>query len=149
MGRRKLLISLLLLMLVLLSGCRFVKIREEERQPLEYEIVGQDQIPEELAAIIRERKTGKMQMTYQRGGEMYLVKGYGQQLSGGYSIQVEELGESGNGLFFITRLLGPKDLSEAGVPSYPSIVIKTRRQEKPVTFREGSSESEKVSEKGE
>ena len=70
MGRRKLLISLLLLMLVLLSGCRFVKIREEERQPLEYEIVGQDQIPEELAAIIRERKTGQMQMTYQRGGEM-------------------------------------------------------------------------------
>ena len=62
MGRRKLLISLLLFMLILLSGCRFVRIREEERQPLEYEIVSQDQIPQELAAIIRERKSGKMQI---------------------------------------------------------------------------------------
>jgi len=51
---------------------------------------------------------------------------------------VEELGESGNGLFFVTRLLGPEDLKEAGVPSYPCIVIKTSRQKKPVTFTEGS-----------
>ena len=144
MGRRKLLISLLLLMLVLLSGCRFVKIREEERQPLEYEIVGQDQIPEELAAIIRERKTGKMQMTYQRGGEMYLVKGYGRQMSGGYSIQVEELGASSNGLFFVTRLIGPENLDEAGIPSYPCIVIKTEIQNKPVTFREGKKADHKA-----
>ena len=130
MGRRKLLISLLLLMLVLLSGCRFVKIREDERQPLEYEIV-----PEELAAIIRERKTGKMQMTYQRGGEMYLVKGYGQQLSGGYSIQVKELSCSSNGVFFKTRLLGPEDLEKAsGVPSCPYIVVKMQNRKDPVEF---------------
>lgn len=135
MGRRKLLISLLLLMLVLLSGCRFVKIREEERQPLEYEIVSQDQIPEELAAIIRERKTGKMQMTYQKGRAMYLVKGYGQQLSGGYSIQVEELSCSSNGVFFKTRLLGPEDLEKAsGVPSCPYIVVKTQNRKDPVEF---------------
>lgn len=135
MERRKLLISLLLLMLVLLSGCRFVKIREEERQPLEYEIVGQDQIPEELATIIRERKTGKMQMTYQRGGEMYLVKGYGQQLSGGYSIQVKELSCSSNGVFFKTRLLGPEDLEKAsGVPSCPYIVVKMQNRKDPVEF---------------
>ena len=106
-------------------------------------------IPEELSRIMEEKKEKEFQLSYETGEDLYLVKGYGRQMSGGYSIQVEELGESGNGLFFITRLLGPKDLSEAGVPSYPSIVIKTRRQEKPVTFREDSSESEKVSEKGE
>ena len=27
------------------------------------------------------------------------------QMSGGYSIQVEELGESSNGIFFVTKLL--------------------------------------------
>ena len=32
----------------------------------------------------------------------------------------------------------PEDLKEAGVPSYPCIVIKTSRQKKPVTFTEGS-----------
>ena len=31
---------------------------------------------------------------------------------------------------FVTKLLGPEDLKEAGVPSYPCIVIKTRKQEK-------------------
>lgn len=68
-------------------------------------------------------------------------------MSGGYSIQVEELGASSNGLFFVTRLIGPKDLNEAGVPSYPCIVIKTEPQKKPVVFREGKADS--GSEKGE
>lgn len=51
--------------------------------------------------------------------------------------------------YFVTKLLGPEDLKEAGVPSYPCIVIKTRKQEKPVTFRESSSPVKKESEKGE
>ena len=127
--------GLLLLILVLQSGCRFVRIREEERQPLKYEIVSQDQIPKELAAIIREEKSGKMQMTYQRGKELYLVRGYGQQLSGGYSIQVEELSCSSNGVFFKTKLLGPEDLEKAsGVPSCPYIVVKTQNRKDPVEF---------------
>ena len=132
----------------LLSGCRFVRIEEEYRKPVSYTVVEHSDIPEELSRIMEEKKEKEFQLSYETGEDLYLVKGYGRQMSGGYSIQVEELGESGNGLFFITRLLGPKDLSEAGVPSYPSIVIKTRRQKKPVTFREGSRKSEKVSEKG-
>lgn len=132
----------------LLSGCRFVRIEEEDRKPVSYTVVEHSDIPEELSRIMEEKKEKEFQLSYETGEDLYLVKGYGRQMSGGYSIQVEELGESGNGLFFITRLLGPKDLSEAGVPSYPSIVIKIRRQKKPVTFREGSRKSEKVSEKG-
>ena len=74
-------------------------------------------------------------MTYQRGGEMYLVKGYGQQLSGGYSIQVKELSCSSNGVFFKTRLLGPEDLEKAsGVPSCPYIVVKMQNRKDPVEF---------------
>ena len=119
----------------LLSGCRFVRIEEEDRKPVSYTVVEHSDIPEELSRIMEEKKEKEFQLSYETGEDLYLAKGYGRQMSGGYSIQVEELGESGNGLFFIT--------------SYPSIVIKTRRQEKPVTFREGSSESEKVSEKGE
>ena len=105
----------------LLSGCRFVRIEEEERKPVAYTVVEKE-----------------FQLSYETGEDLYLAKGYGRQMSGGYSIQVEELGESGNGLFFVTRLLGPEDLKEAGVPSYPCIVIKTSRQKKPVTFTEGS-----------
>ena len=98
---------------------------------------------------MKKKKEKEFQLSYETGDDLYLAKGYGRQMSGGYSIQVEELGESSNGIFFVTKLLGPKDLKEAGVPSYPCIVIKTRKQEKPVTFRESSSPVNKESEKGE
>ena len=122
----------------LLSGCRFVRIEEEERKPVAYTVVEKSDIPEELSRIMEEKKEKEFQLSYETGEDLYLAKGYGRQMSGGYSIQVEELGESGNGLFFVTRLLGPEDLKEAGVPSYPCIVIKTSRQKTPGTFTEGS-----------
>ena len=122
----------------LLSGCRFVRIEEEERKPVAYTVVEKSDIPEELSRIMEEKKEKEFQLSYETGEDLYLAKGYGRQMSGGYSIQVEELGESGNGLFFVTRLLGPEDLKEAGVPSYPCIVIKYSRQKKPVTFTDGS-----------
>ncbi len=133
----------------LLCGCRFVRIEEEERKPVDYTVVERWDIPENLVEIMEEKKEKEFQLSYETGEDLYLAKGYGRQMSGGYSIQVEELGESSNGLFFITTLLGPEDLKEAGVPSYPCIVIKTRKQEKPVTFREGSRPAKKESEKGE
>lgn len=131
----------------LLSGCRFVRIEEEERKPVAYTVVEKSDIPEELSRIMEEKKEKEFQLSYQTGEALYLAKGYGRQMSGGYSIQVEELGVSSNGLFFVTRLIGPKDLNEAGVPSYPCIVIKTEPQKKPVVFREGKADS--GSEKGE
>ena len=134
---------------LLLSGCRFVRVEEEERKPVDYIVVERRDIPEELSRLMEEKKEKEFQLSYETGDDLYLAKGYGRQMSGGYSIQVEELGESSNGIFFVTKLLGPKDLKEAGVPSYPCIVIKTRKQEKPVTFRESSSPVKKESEKGE
>ncbi len=38
-------------------------------------------------------------MTYQSEKELFLIKGYGQQMSGGYSIQVEELGVTSQAIF--------------------------------------------------
>lgn len=137
----------LLILLMMLGGCRMIKIEEAERTPLKYTVADRSQIPEEAAKLIEEKKEKEFQMVYQKGEDLYLIKGYGRQMSGGYSIQVEELGASSNGLFFVTRLIGPKDLNEAGVPSYPCIVIKTEPQKKPVVFREGKADS--GSEKGE
>lgn len=110
-------------------------------------MVERQDIPAALDEIMNEKKEKEFQLSYETGEALYLAKGYGRQMSGGYSIQVEELGASSNGLFFVTRLIGPKDLNEAGVPSYPCIVIKTEPQKKPVVFREGKADS--GSEKGE
>ena len=109
---------------LLLSGCRFVRVEEEERKPVDYIVVERRDIPAELSRLMEEKKEKEFQLSYETGEDLYLAKGYGRQMSGGYSIQVEELGESSNGIFFVTKLLGPEDLKEAGVPSYPCIVDK-------------------------
>ena len=136
-----------LVLAAVLSGCGLIRIEEEERKPVDYTVVERQDIPAALDEIMNEKKEKEFQLSYETGEALDLAKGYGQQMSGGYSIQVEELGASSNGLFFVTRLIGPKDLNEAGVPSYPCIVIKTEPQKKPVVFREGKSDS--GSEKGE
>ncbi len=137
----------ILVLAAVLSGCGLIWIEEEERKPVDYTVVERQDIPAALDEIMNEKKEKEFQLSYQTGEALYLAKGYGRQMSGGYSIQVEELGVSSNGLFFVTRLIGPKDLNEAGVPSYPCIVIKTEPQKKPVVFREGKADS--GSEKGE
>ena len=136
-----------LVLAAVLSGCGLIRIEEEERKPVDYTVVERQDIPAALDEIMNETKEKEFQLSYETGEALYLAKGYGRQMSGGYSIQVEELGASSNGLFFVTRLIGPKDLNEAGVPSYPCIVIKTEPQKKPVVFREGKADS--GSEKGE
>lgn len=137
----------ILVLAAVLSGCGLIRIEEEERKPVDYTVVERQDIPAALDEIMNEKKEKEFQLSYQTGEALYLAKGYGRQMSGGYSIQVEELGVSSNGLFFVTRLIGPKDFNEAGVPSYPCIVIKTEPQKKPVVFREGKADS--GSEKGE
>lgn len=136
-----------LVLAAVLSGCGLIRIEEEERKPVDYTVVERQDIPAALDEIMNEKKEKEFQLSYETGEALYLAKGYGRQMSGGYSIQVEELGASSNGLFFVTKLIGPKDLNEAGVPSYPCIVIKTEPQKKPVVFREGKADS--GSEKGE
>ena len=136
-----------LVLAAVLSGCGLIRIEEEERKPVDYTVMERQDIPAALDEIMNEKKEKEFQLSYETGEALYLAKGYGRQMSGGYSIQVEELGASSNGLFFVTRLIGPKDLNEAGVPSYPCIVIKTEPQKKPVVFREGKADS--GSEKGE
>lgn len=119
---------------VSLAGCQFIKIEEGERTPLEYTIVKQEEIPAEAAELMEQKKENAFQMTYQVGGVRYLMKGYGQQLTGGYSIQVEEVSESENAVFCKTRLIGPSEDQAGSEPSYPCIVLKITDTSKPVQF---------------
>lgn len=119
---------------VILCGCGLIRIEEEPREALEYTIVKREGIPEELKELIEEKKSREFQLTYQVEKELYLAKGYGQQITGGYSIQVEELGLSPNAIFFETKLLGPEKEMQ-GEPSYPYIVVKTAFRKEPVQFR--------------
>ena len=94
-------------LIVGLSSCGIIKIDREEKQKLDYTVVKEEDMPREIQALIEERKEQEFQMAYQSGNELYLVKGYGQQEGGGYSIQVEALSMTENALELKTKLLGP------------------------------------------
>ena len=112
-----------------------IKIEEGKRTPLKYTVADHSQIPEEAAKLIEEKKKKEFQMAYQKGEDLYLIKGYGRQMSGGYSIQVTDLSASVNAVFFETKLIGPTEEVQGGEPSYPYIVVKTEYRDVPVQFQ--------------
>ena len=134
MGKRTGGLLCVLLLALLLAGCQFIRIEEGERTPLEYTIVKQEEIPAEISELMEQKKKNVFQMTYQVEDIRYLMKGYGQQLTGGYSIQVEEVSESENAVFCKTRLIGPSEDQAGSEPSYPCIVLKITDTSKPVQF---------------
>ena len=125
---------MLLIFLLMAGGCSLVKIEEGERPPLAYTVVETAELPSSAQEMIQEKKDRDFQMTYQKGDTVYLIRGYGKKMSGGYSIQVAELSVSSTAVFFKTRLIGPEKENQSGAPSYPYIAVKTEYREEPVIF---------------
>lgn len=108
----------------------------EKIRDLEFTIVDPEEIPEELAQIIEENRKTEIKMTYESDKYLYLIRGYGEQKTGGYSIAVEQCYLGKNGINVHTNLIGPShDKSIAQEPSYPSVVVKLQCMEEPVTFQ--------------
>ena len=135
MGRKAGALICVLMLTAVLSGCRFIRIEEGERTPLDYTVMKQEEIPQEVVELMEQKKEKDFYMTYQVGDVRYLMKGYGEQLSGGYSIQVTDLSVSSSAVFFCTKLVGPDEENVGGEPSYPYIVVKTGYRDVPVEFQ--------------
>lgn len=121
---------------VLLAGCS-IKNGETQREgkAIDFTVVENRKIPPKLLEVIEKNKEREIRMTYREGEDLYLVRGYGEQKTGGYSISVAECTEDEETIWFDTRLLGPE--SQDGLskdPSYPYLVIKMEVREKEVTF---------------
>ena len=117
------------------TGCAIEKTNRTKVRDLDYHVVVEAEIPQELKLQMEEKKAADFKMTYETPEHLYIVRGYGEQQTGGYSIQVEELYLSSNAVFFKTTLVGPrKGENAAKSPSYPYIVIRTERVDKNVVF---------------
>lgn len=133
-GAKRILASLLCLgTLCVLCGCSLMSTEEVKLRDLDFTVLGEEMVPQELAAMIEERKADAFKMTYSDNENLYICVGYGQQDTGGYSITVDELYLTEEAVYVQTTLLGP-DVSEKGnkTPSYPYIVIKTEYLDLPV-----------------
>lgn len=138
-GRRLVLWTLLITWVFIarcLSGCSVGKDDGEKLRDLEFTVIGDEEVPQELMKTIEEKKTNVFKLTYSDGQNLYIVTGYGEQPSGGYSITVEELYLTENSIVLDTELKGPENGEQAGTEkSYPYIVIKTESLENPVVFQ--------------
>lgn len=125
----------LLALLVFLTGCGSKKGEDEKKTEVEFTVVNPEEIPEELTEIIEENKQGELKLTYEDQGYAYLVRGYGQQKTGGYSITVNQVYLSEDGLHVDTSLIGPpKDQKIRDEASYPYLTLKIEAQEVPIFF---------------
>ncbi len=119
----------------LLAGCSVEKTNRTKLRDLDYHVAAKEEIPEELNLQIEEKKTADFKLTYETPEYLYIVRGYGEQATGGYSIQVKELYLTSNAVFFSTELIGPrKGENTAKNPSYPYIVVRTEKVDQNVVF---------------
>lgn len=108
-----------------LSGCRMLSTERVKLRDLEFVILSEEVLPQELKDIIEERKTEPFKLTYSDADALYICIGYGAQKGGGYSITVDELYLTESAIYAETTLLGPDDRSRREVTTYPYIVIRT------------------------
>ncbi|MFI3237738.1 MAG: protease complex subunit PrcB family protein [Lachnospiraceae bacterium] len=122
------LFSILILMMSFF-GCSVETINQgagEKVRDIEYTILSDDRIPEELQVLLEERKEEAFSMTYSDKEHMYICIGYGEQEYCGHSIVINQLFLGEYGILIDTSLLGPDAGKEKiDEKQYPYIVMKT------------------------
>ena len=92
-----LVIILTALALALFSGCSSSQKEKKKLKDVDYTILEERDIPEKLAESIEQKKEAEFKLSFETESDLYLVHGYGEQETGGYSIVVRDL--------FLTEIL--------------------------------------------
>lgn len=127
----------MLLLCVVLTGCGMSGERNIKLRDLDFTVLSEEKIPEELKTVIAEKGSEPFRLTYSDNQNLYISIGYGEQKTGGYSIAVDELYLTDDAVHVSTSLLGPNitgQKSGAGKPTTPYIVIKTELLDKTVIY---------------
>lgn len=119
----------------LFTGCTLLSEERVKLKDLDFTVLSEEKIPEELLSIINEKKAEPFKLTYSDQDYLYICIGYGEQATGGYSIAVNELYLTDSAIYVNTELLGPEASEKSNAtPSYPYIVIKTEYLDQTVIF---------------
>lgn len=122
--------------LITLCGCSAKELATEKIRDIDFTVVKEEDIPEELMTQIKEKETTPLKLTFADQGALYIAEGYGEQPTSGYSIEVKECFETKNAIYLHTNLLGPaKEERIVEKATYPYIVIKMEFVDKNVVFQ--------------
>lgn len=141
-GKRILFLLMAVIMIITMTGCAITTEDGNEKiKDIEFTVLGEENIPEELKQIIEEKKEKEFKLTYQDGDYLYICVGYGQQDTGGYSITVNDLYLTANAIYVDTNLIGPEpedrevyQAKEKSGASYPYVVVKIEYLDEAVVF---------------
>lgn len=103
---------------------------------IEFTVVDDDNMQDIIKQNIDILKFNPFKLIFRDGQYLYIAIGYGEQRTGGYSIQVNELYESQDSIVVSTELLSPgKDDIVTMNITYPYLVIKTTNRFLPVYYK--------------
>lgn len=139
MSKIKPIVYLLLLigLMSILVGCNAKDSKPEKVKELEFTVVEDGDVPDKLMETINEKKSDPFKVTFTDDGEeyLYIVVGYGEKPTGGYSISVDEFYLAENVIYIDTNLIGPSEEEfVSNAVTYPYVVIKTEFTDKRVMF---------------
>lgn len=118
------------------TGCGIEDTNGSKIEDVEFTVLEEEAVPEELKQEIEERKEMDFKLTYEDNGKLYIARGYGEKETGGYSISVKDVYLTQNALCFATTLIGPgENETVAKVPSFPYIVVEVAKCDKNVVFK--------------
>ncbi len=138
MRRSRILFLLLTIMITILgiTGCKQEGTEAKKIKDLEFTVVEDADLPGELKEIIDEKMEEPFRLSYRNKDNLYIVRGYGKQNSGGFSISVDELYLTSDAIHIKTTLIGPsqEDVVSQGV-TYPYVVVKLEFREEKIEFQ--------------
>lgn len=130
------LMFIVLLSVAVVSACGIEKVSHKKTNDVDFTVVAEIEMPNEVKQVIEERKETPFKVTYSDNQYTYIIVGYGKQKYEGYSIKVKELYETKNAICVKTEFSGPEEYTNTQVESYPYIVIKIEYTDKNVVFSE-------------
>ncbi|MDE7060305.1 MAG: protease complex subunit PrcB family protein [Lachnospiraceae bacterium] len=121
--------------LLITMGCGEKSSEITKVKDLDFTVVEEADIPEELLTLINKKKKNTFCLTYKSENACYICQGFGTQMTSGYSITVEELFLGTNAIYIKNTLLGPgKDELVTQNATHPYIVVKIELMDYNVVF---------------
>lgn len=120
---------------IVVTGCAGKTQPKDKLRDLEFSVLDEKDIPEPLMEVIQKNLKTEMKLSYQKDGELYLARGFGEQPTGGYSIAISQVYLAEDGIHGKFQLIGPEHgekLTET--PSYPYVVIQMEDLEESIHF---------------
>jgi hypothetical protein len=122
--------------IVTLSGCNAFDSSSSKVSELDYTVVEDRDLPTELKKLIDSKKENTIRLTYTTKDYIYLVAGYGQQPTSGYSIRVNDVYLGTDAIYVDVDLIGPESGEQVTeLPTAPVIVLKMEKRDEPVVFQ--------------